>query len=70
MASKLRPVIHLLESVSLGSVATSSRGAYNRERKLNLMMAISADPVYDMEWHVHWPQEEGGDEFIQDVHVH
>ena len=35
-------------------------GAYNRERKLNLMMAISANPVYDMEWHEHWPQEEGG----------
>jgi len=35
-------------------------GAYNRERKLNLMMAISADKNYDMEWHSHWPQEEGG----------
>ena len=35
-------------------------GAYNRERKLNLMMAVSADPVYDMEWHEHWEQDEGG----------
>ena len=35
-------------------------GAYNRERKLNLMMAISADRIYDMEWHELWPQEEGG----------
>jgi len=24
------------------------------------MMAISADPAYDMEWHDIWPQEEGG----------
>lgn len=35
-------------------------GAYNRERKLNLIMAISADPDYDFEWHEHWEQEEGG----------
>jgi hypothetical protein len=36
-------------------------GAYNRERKLNLMMAISADRNYDMECHeLLWPQEEGG----------
>ena len=24
------------------------------------MMAVSADPAYDMEWHDCWPQEEGG----------
>ena len=35
-------------------------GAYNQERKLNLMMAISADCNYDMEWHELWPQEEDG----------
>ena len=35
-------------------------GAYNRDRKLNLIMAVSADPNYDMEWHEYWPQEEGG----------
>jgi hypothetical protein len=35
-------------------------GAYNREKKLNLMMAISADTDYNMEWHSLWPQEEGG----------
>ncbi len=35
-------------------------GAYNRDRKLNLIMAVSADPIYDMEWHEHWEQEEGG----------
>ena len=35
-------------------------GAYNRDRKLNLMMAISADEAYNMEWHDYWPQEEGG----------
>ena len=35
-------------------------GSYNRDRKLNLMMAVSADPAYDMEWHDYWPQEEGG----------
>jgi len=35
-------------------------GAYNRDRKLNLMMAVSADPAYDMEWHEYWEQEEGG----------
>jgi len=35
-------------------------GSYNRDKKLNLMMAISADPQYNMEWHDCWPQEEGG----------
>ncbi len=34
-------------------------GAYNQERKLNLMMAISANPNYDMDWRELWPQEEG-----------
>ena len=28
--------------------------AYNRDRKLNLMMVMSADPEYDMEWHEYW----------------
>lgn len=35
-------------------------GAYNRDAKLNLMMAVCADPNYDMEWHDYWPQDEGG----------
>ncbi len=35
-------------------------GAYDQERKLNLMMAISADPNYDMEWHKLWPQDDVG----------
>lgn len=35
-------------------------GAYNRDKKLNLMMAVSADPDYNMEWHEHWTQDEGG----------
>ena len=35
-------------------------GQFNRDKKLNLMMAISADPAYNMEWHDMWPQEEGG----------
>jgi hypothetical protein len=35
-------------------------GAYNRDRKLNLLMAISADPQLNMEWHDIWPQGEGG----------
>ena len=35
-------------------------GSYNRDKKLNLMMAISADRAYNMEWHEHWEQEEGG----------
>jgi hypothetical protein len=35
-------------------------GAYNRDRKLNLLMAISADPVLDMEWHDIWAQEFDG----------
>ena len=35
-------------------------GEYNREKKVNCMMAISADRNYDMEWHDIWPQEEGG----------
>ena len=34
--------------------------AYNQDRKLNLMLAISADQAYSMEWHDYWPQEEGG----------
>lgn len=37
-----------------------TEGAYNRDKKLNLMMAIAADPNLDMEWHDIWPQEEGG----------
>ena len=35
-------------------------GPLNQERKLNLMMAISANCNYNMEWHKLWPQEEGG----------
>jgi hypothetical protein len=35
-------------------------GEYNREKKLNCMMGVSADRNYDMEWHDLWPQEEGG----------
>ena len=35
-------------------------GSYNRDKKLNVMMAVSADRNYDMEWHDCWPQEEGG----------
>ncbi len=36
------------------------KGEYNREKKLNCMMAISADLHYNMEWPNIWPQEEGG----------
>lgn len=36
------------------------QGAYNRDRKLNLLMAIAADPAINMEWHDMWKQEEGG----------
>ena len=47
-----------------GKTVTWSRcyleGEYNREKKVNCMMAISADRNYDMEWHDIWPQEEGG----------
>lgn len=35
-------------------------GSYNRERKLNCMMGISADPAINMSWHDVWPQCEGG----------
>ncbi len=35
-------------------------GEYNQEKKVNFMMAISADPHYCMERHNIWPQEEGG----------
>ncbi len=35
-------------------------GQYNRDAKLNCMMAIAADRNYDMEWHDLWRQEEGG----------
>ena len=35
-------------------------GEYNRDKKVNCMMAISADRSYNMEWHDIWPQEEGG----------
>jgi hypothetical protein len=43
---------------------------YNHEWKLNLIMTIGANVNYDMEWHSHWPQEEGGGKSIQDVHIH
>ena len=35
-------------------------GEYNRDKKVNCMMAISADGNYNMAWHDIWPQEEGG----------
>lgn len=35
-------------------------GSYNRERKLNCMMGISADSTINMSWHDVWPQCEGG----------
>jgi hypothetical protein len=35
-------------------------GEYNRDKKVNCMMAISADRNYNMAWHDIWPQEEGG----------
>ena len=35
-------------------------GEYNRDKKVNCMMAISADGKYNMAWHDIWPQEEGG----------
>ena len=35
-------------------------GAYNRDEGVNLMMAVSADPAYDMEWHDYWRSDEGG----------
>ena len=31
-----------------------TEGAYNRERKLNCMMAVSADPDINMSWHDLW----------------
>ena len=34
-------------------------GEYNRDKKVNCMMAISADANYNMAWHDIWPQEEG-----------
>jgi hypothetical protein len=39
-------------------------GEYNWEKKVNCMMAICADPHYDIEWHNIWPQEEGGTELF------
>ena len=35
-------------------------GAYNCDRKLNLMMAVSADPEYDLEWHEYCEEDKGG----------
>jgi hypothetical protein len=35
-------------------------GEYNRDKKINCLIAISADSNYNMEWHGVWPQEEGG----------
>lgn len=35
-------------------------GEYNRDRKLNLLMAVAADPIINMEWHDIWRQELGG----------
>lgn len=40
-------------------------GAYNRDRKLNLLMAISADQAMNMEWHDMWQQSEGGTTFFR-----
>ena len=40
-------------------------GEYNREKKVNCMMAISADRNYDMEWHDIWPHEEGGTDLFR-----
>ncbi len=37
---------------------------YNHDRKVNCLMAISADRNYNMEWHDVWPQDEGGPMFI------
>ncbi len=45
---------NLLFGKSLSWEHCHFEGAYNRERKLNLM-AISADQNYDMEWHKLWP---------------
>ncbi len=36
------------------------KGEYNHNKKINCLMAISADRNYNMEWHDVWPQEEGG----------
>ncbi len=33
---------------------------YNRNRKVNCLMATLANRNYNMEWHDVWPQEEGG----------
>ena len=35
-------------------------GAYNRDAGVNLMMAVSTDSNYGMEWHDHWLSDEGG----------
>jgi hypothetical protein len=49
---------------SFGKTVSWSRcyleGEYNRDRKVNCLMGISADRNYNMEWHDVWPQEEGG----------
>lgn len=37
-----------------------TEGQYLRDKKLNCMMAISADANYNMEWHDVWSQDEGG----------
>ena len=39
------------------------KGQYNRDRKVNCMMAMSADHHYNMEWHDTWPQEEGEQQY-------
>lgn len=40
-------------------------GAYNRDRKINLLMAIAADEQINMEWHDMWQQNEGGTTFYR-----
>ncbi len=42
-----------------GNNATS-KGEYNRDRKVHCLMAFSADRNYNMEWHDVRPQEEEG----------
>ena len=38
---------------------------YNRDRKVNFVMAVSVDPHYNMEWHDIWHQEEGGQQYTR-----
>jgi len=48
------------EDGAVAAMLPRLEGEYNRDKKVNCMMAISVDGNYNMAWHDIWSQEEGG----------